>query len=810
MPVSYQAGEFNSFVGGLVTEASPLTFPENASIDESNFVLDQNGSRRRRLGLDIEPSTIKKTSATSVSPEITDNCSTYTWKNPGGLSGKSLVAIQTEENITIVDRSSADTSLWRYQSFQLVTPAAAPQEIKATFASIDGKLVVAYGTPDVAVFTYDTTNGDISSAYVRIEIRDLFGVAATLDSKDLWKVENVTYRPAPYTLNPDGITQTERHLYNLRNQGWMRPKARWHASQGVAYTSGPNGWHTMAEPISDFRQPAATSFDYLPSMADQVAAHLYPRTDGPDPDQKDIVRFDADSSRLTPPPNTTAPKGSFVIDLFDRGAGRQLAHSSSYENYRTSMGDGQPTVPYYLSTAGDSVPTDRSEGGVRATAEFAGRVWFGGFDGTLTDGDELSPDLGSYVTYSQQVKDFTDIGKCYQVADPTNPDDPERVATDGGFIRLSGCANIKTMVNIGNDLVVLAETGVWSIGGTSNGVFDATNQEVSKISEFGSVNSRAVVLVEGSIMYWSEDAIYQIAYNEVGDLVVKEVSVNIRSLYQGISYSDKAKTFGAYDSYDKKVRWIYENSLTTGAFKELVFDIKLAAFYPSETVGLQTTDTPVILGYAEVPPYNIDLLDNNVVAGTDNVVAGVDNVVAEIPTTIVGFRELTYITMGVTSNQYWFSTYNNTEFKDWYSIDSTGVDAPAYLVTGYISTGDNARYKQIPYIYFHFLRTETGFTDSGNDLVPVGESSCLVQSQWEWTDSASYGKWGREFQAYRYKRAYFPSGVSDEFDYGTKTIVSKNKLRGRGRTLSLKLSTEAGKDLQLLGWSMAIGTNSNY
>ena len=39
---------YKSFIQGLVTEASPLTFPENASIDEDNFVLNRDGSRSRR------------------------------------------------------------------------------------------------------------------------------------------------------------------------------------------------------------------------------------------------------------------------------------------------------------------------------------------------------------------------------------------------------------------------------------------------------------------------------------------------------------------------------------------------------------------------------------------------------------------------------------------------------------------------------------------------------------------------------------------------------------------------------------------
>ena len=46
--------EISTFVAGLNTEAGPLTFPENASLAEKNFILDVDGSRQRRLGLDWE------------------------------------------------------------------------------------------------------------------------------------------------------------------------------------------------------------------------------------------------------------------------------------------------------------------------------------------------------------------------------------------------------------------------------------------------------------------------------------------------------------------------------------------------------------------------------------------------------------------------------------------------------------------------------------------------------------------------------------------------------------------------------------
>lgn len=58
--------EVNSFVKGLITEASALTFPENASLDEDNFVLKRDGSRQRRLGMDLEED--YKTVSTSTGP----------------------------------------------------------------------------------------------------------------------------------------------------------------------------------------------------------------------------------------------------------------------------------------------------------------------------------------------------------------------------------------------------------------------------------------------------------------------------------------------------------------------------------------------------------------------------------------------------------------------------------------------------------------------------------------------------------------------------------------------------------------------
>ena len=46
--------EFNTFVGGILTEANPINYPKGYTLDEENFILERDGTRRRRRGLDFE------------------------------------------------------------------------------------------------------------------------------------------------------------------------------------------------------------------------------------------------------------------------------------------------------------------------------------------------------------------------------------------------------------------------------------------------------------------------------------------------------------------------------------------------------------------------------------------------------------------------------------------------------------------------------------------------------------------------------------------------------------------------------------
>jgi hypothetical protein len=147
--------------------------------------------------------------------------------------------------------------------------------------------------------------------------------------------------------------------------------------------------------------------------------------------------------------------------------------------------------------------------------------------------------------------------------------------------------------------------------------------------------------------------------------------------------------------------------------------------------------------------------------------------------------------------------YNNTSFKDWEKFDGSGQDAAAFLLTGSQIAGDSTIFKQIPYLTMHFRRTENGVTDAG---VPANQSSCLIRSQWDFSNSINSRKWGSLFQAYRYTTPHFITDVN--YDTGFEVITTKNKLRGRGKSFALFMQTEPLKDCRILGWNIAVNGNA--
>lgn len=62
-------------------------------------------------------------------------------------------------------------------------------------------------------------------------------------------------------------------------------------------------------------------------------------------------------------------------------------------------------------------------------------------------------------------------------------------------------------------------------------------------------------------------------------------------------------------------------------------------------------------------------------------------------------------------------------------------------------------------------------------------------------ETSASNKFSEEVQVYRYRNGYL-------------VAIAKNKVRGRGRALQLRFTSEPGKDFNLLGWGITYGKNT--
>lgn len=82
------------------------------------------------------------------------------------------------------------------------------------------------------------------------------------------------------------------------------------------------------------------------------------------------------------------------------------------------------------------------------------------------------------------------------------------------------------------------------------------------------------------------------------------------------------------------------------------------------------------------------------------------------------------------------------------------------------------------------------------------DSSLLMQARWDWASAASSNKFAETVQVYKNTRPN-PATIA-----GFPVVVVKNKVRGKGRALQIRFTSEAGKDAELVGWGIWISKNT--
>lgn len=735
--------EVNTFVQGLITEASPLNFPPNASYDEENFVLHTDGSRSRRLGMAYEPDYVTVPTGISSFELASVKTFSYVWKNVNGDPTLNILVTKGKTTLLFFDLREESISAGYMGSLNIAPllvnigsggkktwhggGAASPKYLHYfSVSSIEGDLVAVGGNGDVGIITY-TAPSTFTLTTKRITVRDLWGVEEDTAIEE----DDPLHHP---------LVLSQAHYYNLQNQSWGITR--------YAYTADPIplilGTYSYDDPVTIYKD----KLGYYPSNSEAVWAGLQfqPQVGAAPPMEamypnlyKDLLGSGAPSA-----------KGYYIIDLLNRGQSRVDEVNANQ--------DRNPVLDAILEMT--LLPEDFNSEGATLVHQFAGRVWYGGFIGSAQQTDERSPTLSDMVFFSQLVKNKQQITKCYQEGDPTSREASDLVDTDGGFIKIIGMGAQVGFGTLDSSLIIFAENGVWAVNGGSDYGFTASNYKVTKISNIGCGDAKAIVSLNSQVIFWSTEGIYNISKNNVGELVVTSVSEKtIQSFYMQFA---QAACEGVFSPLDKSIRWVFRSGNyfdETGVTYELVLNTSLPAF----SLNVIKSSNPTIAGIF-IDPYTLQCKY----------------------ITVSSFEGGTYYSIGY---------YRDPLFHDF------GVDAKAFVLTGAQTAGDSGIVKQMPYLTLHFTKTEDGIDIDGNLRNP---SSCLFRTQWDWAVKEGSNRFSRLSQGYRYRPALL---AGDTYELGTLVVTTKNKIRGRGRAFALYMETEPEKDCKILGWNLSLNGN---
>lgn len=841
---------------GILTDAATLALPPGSSFDEENFELLRDGSRRRRRGLQYEAGhTLYEIDSSIPNNELatfTSTSSNYRWTNVGGdpnltfivckvgvylmfwLDGTTLSTGRKSFTVNLLDFA---TTLYDENSSNYSYVA----DVEYTFTSGHGHLFVASPHTETFFVEYIAATDSIKTNTIHPLIRDFYGVD-----------DGVPIQAKPATL-------TKSHEYNLVNRGWTYGNIN-NYFNGVLADASPAAKNKYpAKNMIPFKAMVrhdaggTTSKIYTADWrrkfdANAVEAQIFGNVDAP----QGSLFIDPYNNQLgvsgEDPPQVRAITALNGWEASNEGTYWKIALRWATNNgdsvfasndiityvdtkirYRsTKDNDDGPVIWYELSLSGQPARVLSGAGAPTATvvrtelrlkgfrpydfevvvngslttrvayerpdansyetserpqacAMWAGRLWLAGIN---------HPQLADQIMFSQIAASEEDAHKYYdkmhQKADPTSEFQNQLVASDGGTIQVPGVAGIVALVPLQNSLMVLSKDGVWEITGGDR-PFTASNYFVRQLATVEVYGPSNYALTDQGLVVTSPSGVYIIRGDENSNLLTAQplTYASIQSLWLSIPIDARRKAIVHYNDLDYKVS-IWYNRTPTYNF-QYAYDTCLSFDFRQEAWTKLTFDN-----LADVQQIGFTLRFIHTIIALDS---GDGCVCSQkfkylIYTSQTGVSELND-TIG------WADiSHSHLSFED----VTTGAEKPAYLITSYDMGDALSRYKQSPYLVVFTKRTEKGFDEIEPDVFSViNEGGLYVQGLFNFGTSSASNKWTSAQQAYRPK--YFEPTSETDTD-GFAVYASKLKLRGRGRSVALRFSTEPTKDAHLIGYSM--------
>lgn len=797
----------NNFIAGLKTEYTALNFPENAATDCSNMTFSLIGDVSRRAGIDYE------THFKMLNATFNAAVNTYKWNNVGGDGQTQIVVLQQGATLGFFLSSNTTTSTSlsgqllsqgvNINSF-LATGGTFDSTVECQFSDGNGYLFVFHPSCDPFYCTYNPSNQSITANAITVQIRDFAGIPEP---------------GVPYNFRPNALTP--EHEYNLLNQGWSIGSlgGGWTASSTTSNDTslGAHTW-TLTTPISPSSLVAVN----------QVVTLTVSSGEGSSVTETGIVQsFTVVGSTVTSitlsiqstswpgtpfiptkPWNFSVSAGnSATINIWNQVEGNYPANSDVWWTFKNSSGlftaSSLPSiVPSVTFNAGQAPQghfilnaffQDRSSAsGVSSRQSistqarpktgcwFQGRVFYAGVDASqVAANDAPYYTWTENIYFSQIVQGTADFGICYQTNDPTAENFFDLLPTDGGVIVIQGSGSIYKLFPVQNGLLVFAANGIWFITGSTGIGFSANDYTITKISGVRSISGTSFVNVLGWPYFWNVEGIYTVEPTkggggglEVNNLVVG----NILSFYDNIPHISKLYARGAYDPISFQIKWCYRTTPEIDISNRYLFDGVLVHNTVEIRPQVGKAFYPYLIGSGTSTVNGITFPSISAILYIENPSGGVN-----VPDPI--FKYLVTSSQGLT-----FSEESNTlTYTDWLAFDGTGVDAAAFLRTGY-----NLKPQHHPYYgYFSQALVKHSVSYINVFIRNTADNGFIFNSVWDWASSSDTGKFSSEQQITN-------SLTSNKFQYVNRRL----RVRGRGYALQLQFKSQVGKPMDIVGWSV--------
>ena len=519
----------NKFTGGLITEATGLSFPENAAVATSNCVFTTKNSVTRRVGFNLEASSIWN----SVGGFNNAAISEFVWLDAGGIANNNYVINQVGSTIYFYAVVAGNSLSQQFQSFTInmdsYSASGAPtcSTLPCQYAAGYGYLFIVHPYCDPFYVIYNT-GGNFTLAQAVLQQRDFVGQADGL---------SVSQRPS---------VLTDLHKYNLMNQGWTdtlatgallatRMITTFNSSMG-AYPSNADIWYLYKDQYGNFspnKTPNATS---SVTSGSQVGIGTTP-----------------------------APLGHFILNCFNQNPAAAAQTDST--NYGSST-----TITYtglIATTSGYIRPS--------TCAFFAGRIWYGGVN---------AQGYANQLYYSRIIQKPAHISQCYSDDDPTGSDlqVADLLPSDGGVLIYPEWGTVYKLYALAYSLLVFCSNGVWAIAGSTGAGFSATDYSVNKLSTVGMISATSFVDVDGTPVWWNTDGIYTMAPGQTsgggmmggGGVQIKSISeLSIKTFFNNIPSASKQWAKGTYNRRLNQITWLYSSTAPVSVAQRYQYDSAL-------------------------------------------------------------------------------------------------------------------------------------------------------------------------------------------------------------------------------------------